>query len=143
MRSPGSGAYLGGSNQQRKTLLDSHTTRVFRGDIVPPPEWQHLNIECKFYREFPFHQLIQGVSVKMLDTWIQQSLTVAEPQDITLIIMKFNRCGSYILAPAQVVWDLPQGAVQYTSPPDLTWWFADFEKFLSRNVGNLKKNSLV
>ena len=56
-----------------------------------------MNAECKSYKEFPFHQLFTG-SVKLLDTWIEQCLEPADPEDFNIIFMKFNRKGTYVAA---------------------------------------------
>lgn len=139
MRSPGSGAYVGGQNQQRKQVMSTESVRVFKGDVIPSEGYEHLNIECKFYKDFAFHQLIQGEPIKQLEAWLAQSLEVADAQDITLIIMKFNRCGSYILAPNNIAWVLPQGSVNYRSPKHGSWWFCDFEKFIPLNKAVLQQ----
>jgi len=97
LRAPGSGAYIGGSNSKRKEYLHEGQIRTFKGDIIPGQSFPLMNAECKSYKEFPFHQLFSG-SVKLLDTWIEQCLDPADPEDFNIIFMKFNRKGSYIAA---------------------------------------------
>jgi len=100
MRAPGSGAYIGGKNTHRKQLLHEGQIRSFKGDIIPGESFPRFNAECKSYQDFPFHQLFSG-SVKILDSWIQQCLDVADPNDFNIIFMKFNRKGTYVAVQAQ------------------------------------------
>jgi len=97
LRAPGSGAYIGGSNAKRKEFLHEGQIRTFKGDIIPGQSFSLMNAECKSYKEFPFHQLFAG-SVKLLDTWIEQCLDPADPEDFNIIFMKFNRKGTYVAA---------------------------------------------
>jgi hypothetical protein len=94
IRAPGSGAYVGGKNTHRKQLLHEGQIRNFKGDIVPGQSFPRLNAECKSYKDFPFHQLFSG-HVKILDSWIEQCMDVADPGDFNIIFMKFNRKGTY------------------------------------------------
>ena len=94
MRVPTSGAYLGGINYDRRTLMTEGQVRAFKGDIIPPDEWNYFNCECKFYKSFNFHQLYDGN--KLLDGWITETLTTANPKDLNLIFMKFNNIGEYM-----------------------------------------------
>ena len=103
MRAPGSGAYIGGKNTHRKEFLHEGQIRTFKGDIIPGENFSRFNAECKSYQDFPFHQLFSG-SVRILDSWIQQCIDVADPGDFNIIFMKFNRKGIYIATPSQ-----PQG----------------------------------
>lgn len=100
IRAPGSGAYVGGKNTHRKQLLHEGQIRNFKGDIVPGQSFPKMNAECKSYKEFPFHQLFQG-EVKLLESWIDQCMDVADEGDFNIIFMKFNRKGTYIAIQAQ------------------------------------------
>ena len=57
------------------------------------------------YDNFPFHQLFTG-PVKQLDTWTDQLMSAADPNDFNILIMKFNRKGKFV-------------AVQFDHPSDL------------------------
>lgn len=100
IRAPGSGAYVGGNNAQRKQFLHEGQVRSFKGDIVPGLSFPRMNIECKSYADFPFHQLFQG-TVKKLEEWIDQCMDVADSGDFNILFMKFNRKGKYIAVQAQ------------------------------------------
>ena len=105
MRAPGSGAYVGGTNNARKEYLHEGQIRSFKGDIIPGQSFPKFNAECKSYKDFPFHQLFTG-PVKQLDTWIDQLMSAADPDDFNILIMKFNRKGKFV-------------AVQFDHPSDL------------------------
>ena len=36
---------------------------AFKGDIIPPDDWKFFNCECKFYKDFIFHQLFNESKV--------------------------------------------------------------------------------
>jgi hypothetical protein len=95
IRVPGSGAYVGGTNNARKEFLHEGVIRVLKGDIVPPPSFSKFNAECKSYKDFPWHQLYTG-DCKVLDGWITQCLDAADDGDVNLLFMKFNRKGTYL-----------------------------------------------
>jgi len=78
IRAPGSGAYIGGKNQNRTQILHEGQIRSFKGDIVPGESFPKFNAECKFYSDFSFHLLLNGEH-KVLDSWLEQLLAVADP----------------------------------------------------------------
>lgn len=102
LRVPSSGAFIGGKNITRKDSLSEAQIRNCKGDIIPGESFPRLNIEAKSYADFPFHQLFTG-KVKLLDTWIEQCVSVEDPGDLSLVIMKFNRKGQFV-------------AIRYTTP---------------------------
>ena len=96
-RVPHSGAYIGGKNATRKDKLSEGQVRGFKGDIIPPDNWDKLNIECKNYADFPFHALLHVSDIPLLDQWIEQTYDAADDGDLNLIIMKFNRKGKFVM----------------------------------------------
>ena len=70
IRAPGSGAYIGGKNQSRTQVLHEGQIRSFKGDIVPGQSFTKMNVECKFYANFPFHLLLSG-ECKIIDAWLE------------------------------------------------------------------------
>ena len=95
VRVPNSGAFIGGKNNHRKSNLSEEQIRGFKGDIIPGPSFPNLNLEAKFYKDFAFHQVLNG-SCKQLDLLIGQMLDTCDANDVNLLTMKFNRKGSYI-----------------------------------------------
>ena len=96
IRTPSSGAYVGGSNVARKDFLSEGQVQSFRGDIIPPDDWKYFNVECKSYADFPFHQFLYDGEIRLLEEWTAQLLDVSEDKDLNLLILKFNRKGKYI-----------------------------------------------
>jgi hypothetical protein len=94
-----SGAYVGGKNAHRKQNMSQGQILNRKGDIVPPDNWKHLNIEAKFYKEFPFHHLFDNSNIPLFEDWIEQINISSEENDLKLIFMKFNRKGAYVLYP--------------------------------------------
>jgi hypothetical protein len=94
MRVPGSGAYVGGSNRDRRLTMTTGQIRTFKGDIIPPDDWNNFNCETKFYKEFRFHLLYTKHT--LLDEWINEVEATADQNDVNLIFMKFNRLGEFV-----------------------------------------------
>ena len=90
-RTPNSGAYVGGKNSFRMNTLSNSQILLTEGDIIVPDELHNLKIECKSYKDLPFHQLF--TQCKQVDEWIKQAYS----QDkVWFLIFKINRAGSYI-----------------------------------------------
>lgn len=94
IRVPSSGAYLGGTNHSRREDMTAGQVRAFKGDIIPPDDWNHFNCETKFYKDFRFHLLYSEQIT--LNSWIAETEAAANPNDLNLIFMKFNRLGEYV-----------------------------------------------
>lgn len=131
IRAPGSGAYVGGKNQQRKDFLHEGQVRSFKGDIVPGQNFQKLNVECKSYADFPFHLVLAG-NCKVLDTWLDQVMTVSEPDDFNVLFMKFNRKGKFICVQSKFTWITDQ-FLYYTSSKHNDWLIIEFDHFWKHN----------
>lgn len=140
LRAPGSGAYIGGSNSKRKEYLHEGQIRTFKGDIIPGQSFPLMNAECKSYKEFPFHQLFSG-SVKLLDTWIEQCLDPADPEDFNIIFMKFNRKGTYIAAQIKNInttLNYDKHFI-YESTNNTTWLIMENTRFWQLNSENVRQ----
>lgn len=134
IRAPGSGAYVGGKNTARKQFLHEGQIRSFKGDIVPGQSFSRMNAECKSYKDFPFHQLFSG-TVKLLESWIDQCMDVADEGDFNIIFMKFNRKGTYItvqLTDSTANLNFSQ-YIKYQSENHGTWVFQSHDSFWQNN----------
>ena len=138
MRAPGSGAYVGGTNSSRKQLMHENVVRVFKGDIVPGESFGKLNIEAKSYKDFPFHQLFLGKPIRQLEDWIDQAMTVADPDDLTMLFLKFTRKGTYIVTQTRPLFMAPPYSLQYQSENHGTWIFSELEGFFELNSQYVK-----
>lgn len=136
IRAPGSGAYVGGKNQTRKEFLHEGQVRSFKGDIVPGESFTKLNIECKSYADFPFHQLYTG-DCKVLEGWLKQMLDVAEQDDVSVLFMKFNRKGKFVAVQSSLTWGA-DNFTYYTSKSYNDWIIIEFEHFFKLNRDLLK-----
>lgn len=139
IRTPHSGAFVGGLNQHRKSRLTEEQVRGFKGDVQAPSSWPRFNCEAKFYAEFPFHQLIQG-SCKQLDSWLNQLMDVAEPNDFNILCMKFNRKGRYIAIQDHL--KLSFNHSLYKSPNHGFWLIADFDTFFQHHADYVKSRCI-
>jgi hypothetical protein len=132
IRAPGSGAYVGGSNSIRKDYLHEGQIRSFKGDIVPGQSFSKMNAEAKSYKDFPFHQLLQG-SCKQFDGWIEQMLEVADQGDFSILFMKFNRKGTFVAVDSTYPWDHTLAHIRYFSKNSSSWHIFDLDNFLKHN----------
>jgi Holliday junction resolvase len=140
IRAPGSGAYVGGKNQVRKEVLHEGQIRSFKGDVVPGQSFKRMNIECKFYADFPFHLLLTG-DCKVIDAWIDQLMDVADEHDVNLLFMKFNRKGRYVAVQSKLTW-VSDNFVYYTSKKHGDWTIFEFDSFFALNTELLKTYSI-
>ncbi len=139
IRAPGSGAYVGGSNQSRTQFLHEGQIRSFKGDVVPGQSFSKMNIECKFYSDFPFNLVLTG-NCKVLDGWIEQLMAVSEKDDLNLLIMKFNRKGRFVCVQSKLTWVTDQ-FLYYTSNKHNDWLIIEFDHFWKHNTELIKAYS--
>jgi hypothetical protein len=135
----GSGAFLGGKNIIRKSTLSESQIRNSKGDIVPPDNWVHFNAEAKFYSDFAFHQLFDTSA--QLESWLDQLMTVADTNDVNILLAKFNRKGKYVAVQANDYWDRSCSYTLYTSIKHGHWLIYSFENFFNLNRDHLKTYS--
>jgi len=139
IRAPGSGAYIGGKNQSRTQILHEGQIRSFKGDIVPGQTFTKMNVECKFYADFPFHLLLSG-ECKVINGWLEQLMDVADPDDCNILFMKFNRKGRYVAVQSKLTW-VTDNFLYYTSPKLGDWIIMEFDSFFLNNSTLLKAYS--
>ena len=136
IRAPGSGAYVGGKNSHRKTFLHEGQIRNFKGDIVPGLSFPKFNAECKSYKAFPFHQLFTG-EIKILETWLDQCMDVADPGDFNIIFMKFNRKGAFVAVEAKEIFSVERFFI-YKSKRHGNWYIMEHNLFWQLNAETVK-----
>lgn len=93
-RVPNSGAYTGGLNVKRYEGLTPEQKLLADGDIIVPSFLSHLSIECKSYKDFPFHSLF-GKQCRLLDEWIKQASSTKKSK--WLLFFKINNKGIYVV----------------------------------------------
>jgi hypothetical protein len=136
IRAPGSGAYVGGKNQVRTQILHEGQIRSFKGDIVPGQSFSKMNAECKSYADFPFHLVLTG-NCKVLDSWLDQMMSVADSDDLNILFMKFNRKGKFVCVQTCLTWVTDQ-FLYYTSVKHKDWIIIEWEHFFKLNKDLLK-----
>lgn len=139
IRAPGSGAYVGGTNSKRKQFLHEGQIRAFKGDIVPGPSFPLMNAECKSYKDFPWHLLLSKECLQ-LEAWLEQLLDAADAGDFNILMMKFNRKGSYVVVEHKHhgSLNLPTNYINYTSPKFGSWLIFESKTFWSLNADSVK-----
>ena len=139
IRAPGSGAYIGGKNQSRTQVLHEGQIRSFKGDIVPGQSFSRMNIECKFYADFPWHLTLTG-ECKQLDSWLEQLLDVEDEGDLNLLFMKFNRKGQYVAVQGKLTWKA-DSCILYSSKQWGDWIIMEHSNFFNKNKDLVKSYS--
>jgi hypothetical protein len=86
-----SGAFTGGKNAYRRDILSDTQLKASKGDIITPDNLPFLVLESKFYAEFPYHQFITPTPIKLLDTWIDQTLDAVDKGDFWMLAFRANR----------------------------------------------------
>jgi hypothetical protein len=100
IRVPNSGAFTGGKNAVRKEELSEGQVRASKGDIIPPDFMPKLVLECKWYKDLRFHQLVVPGGCPQLDDWIEQSLDAVDADDVWFVVFKINLRGWFIAVPS-------------------------------------------
>lgn len=137
IRTPSSGGYVGGTNSSRKETLHEDTVRVMKGDIVVPPEFSNLVIECKSYKDFKWHQFFFDAPIPKLEGWLKQLDDSADDGDIQLLIMKFDYVGKFVAAPEKHGFQFTHGA-KYSSETYGNWIVTNYSDFFKLNRELLK-----
>jgi hypothetical protein len=137
LRVPNSGAFIGGNNAGRISNLDAGQVKSFRGDIIPPENWDRCNIEAKSRQSLGWHQILTG-SCKLLDSWIEQCMVVHQPSDFTVIFFKIDRQGQYVavrLSAEQKI-HRPDNYMLYTRSGQDVWLISELSAFwtLNKNI---------
>lgn len=139
VRAPHSGAYVGGSNAFRKEYLSENQAKSFKGDIIPPDSWVRFNAEAKSYADFPFHLVLTG-DCKILNSWIDQLMTVSEINDLNVLFMKFNRKGKFVAVSAKKTW-ITDNFLYYSTEKYSDWLIIEFDTFFKNNKDLFKQYS--
>ena len=120
-------------------FLHEGQIRSFKGDIVPGQSFTKFNAECKSYADFPFHLVLTG-DCKQLNTWLDQMMAVAEPNDLNILFMKFNRKGKYVAVQSKLTW-VTDNFIYYTSKNLNDWLIIEFDHFFKHNKDLVKTYS--
>jgi len=107
-RVPYSGAFVGGKNATRRNQLSYEQEKAFKGDIIPPENW-NLVIECKNYDKLSggLAAIIRGESIQ-LNKWIKElrgdagelAANYSENLDPHILFLKITRVGEWVIVPS-------------------------------------------
>jgi hypothetical protein len=140
IRSPNSGAFIGGSNARRKAHLSEGQVRTAKGDIVAPDDLPRLIIEVKFYKEFRFHQLLRG-NDPLLDDWIKQSLDVIDPSDEWFVCWKINMLGWFVCLPEEKAEGYAFDSYAHYIGKQGAFRVTDLDTFFTANCDEVRRRS--
>lgn len=132
-RTIGSGAFTGGKNMFRKETLTENQIRHHKGDVTPPDSFFKMNMECKSYKDFPFHLLFTG-KCAILDSWLDQTLEAADEGDINIVVIKINNKGKYVCIEKYNHLDISK-AMNYKDD----WYFFNYDVFFELNHESFKE----
>lgn len=138
IRTPGSGAYVGGINSFRQQILGEGTVKVMRGDIVPPEHLSKLIIEAKNYNDISFHKF--WTDCKQLNSWLDQLYSSLCEDGIHFLIFKITHKGSWI------VFDKSYGFINTSNYFSYNYnnkefIVCDFQKFIELNADLIKQKA--
>lgn len=132
-RVPWSGAFIGGKNIVRKETMTEAQIRAAKSDIIPPDDMPKLVLECKWYKDFPFHAFAYGNDIPILDGWINDLEYDCDEQDLGLLCIKVNRKGWFVAYNANYS-DFNDGTHIFYKGYRIT----DLHRFLERNKDFIK-----
>jgi hypothetical protein len=138
MRVPNSGAYTGGKNAIRKSVMSDGQIRHMKGDIVPPDNWNHFNCECKNYASFPFHRLLFNDRIPQLEDWLAQIRDAADVGDVNILFMKITRVGKFVAFETSQNF-LTNRSVNYIDDATWEWRITEFDSFFNLNRAEFEK----
>lgn len=90
-RVPQSGAFIGKKNNSRKEYMSDTQIRASKSDIIPPDEYPKLVIECKNYKDLPYHGFVTDIKIDKIDTWIVELESDCDEDDFGVLCFKTNR----------------------------------------------------
>lgn len=93
IRTDRSGSYIGGKNNWRKQYMSEAQIRSKKADIVPPEHLTRLILECKWYKDFPYHAFAKNDQIPLLNGWITDLEYDCDSKDIGIICIKINSRG--------------------------------------------------
>lgn len=88
-----SGAFTGGKNAFRLQKLTPEQALLSTGDILMPMELSHVQMECKFYKDFSWQAVFENNET--LNGWIEQA--IGTTGNLWFLIMKFNNQGKFVV----------------------------------------------
>lgn len=143
VRTPGSGAFVGGSNAHRSASMSPGQVRHHRGDLMPPDDLMHMVIEVKHYASIPWHHLLSP-QCRQMDGWLDQLHHDTKDGDLPILLWKVDRCGWFVTVSAtRFLWTLPDATLRYHSAKHGLQIICQLESFLMLNLAMMRKIPIV
>lgn len=115
VRTPSSGAFIGGANRKRLEVLGQNQARLFDADLIAPDEWKNIVVECKKRAKIPFRQFVEINGCKLLNQWLEQVFQNYKPNDGKIYFLVFAEKFSPIFICYPSSYCFPHG-LHWTTP---------------------------
>lgn len=143
VRTPHSGAYTGRSNAKRLKILSEIQGKTFSNDIVPPDEYPHCALECKFYKDFSFNLLMDPKGYAQLNEWIDQvkESGIDMEKNFPMICFKINRLGWHTVVWSDKIKSLKLDNINHTiyNYKGEEFKIFEMESFIDKYLDELKQ----
>ena len=143
IRVPNSGAMLGKSNNIRAKTLSKSQLLNQSNDIVPPDEYSHCAVECKFYKDFSFNMLMDPKGYAQLNEWIDQvkESGIDMETSFPMICFKINNKGWHMVVWSDKIKNLELKDINYTvyNYKDDEFKIFEMKNFMEKYTEELKE----
>ena len=143
IRVPNSGAMLGKSNNIRAKTLSKSQLLNQSNDIVPPDEYSHCAVECKFYKDFSFNMLMDPKGYQQLNEWIDQvnESGIDMEKSFPMICFKINNKGWHTVVWSDKIKKLKLNDINYTvyNYKGVEFKIFEMKTFMEKYTEELKK----
>ena len=143
IRTPHSGAYTGRTNAKRLKILSETQGKSLSNDIVPPDEYPHCAVECKFYKDFSFNMLMDPKGYQQLNEWIDQvnESGIDMEKSFPMICFKINNKGWHTVVWSEKIKKLKLNDINYTvyNYKGVEFKIFEMKTFMERYTEELKK----
>ena len=143
VRVPNSGGMVGGLRNVRAKTLSKSQLLNQSNDIVPPDEYPHCALECKFYKDFSFNMLMDPKGYAQLNEWIEQveESGIDMEKNFPMICFKINNKGWHTVVWSNKIKDFDLKNINYNvyNHKDCEFKIFHMETFIDRYLEKLKE----
>lgn len=133
VKTPSSGAFLGGSNKYRAKKLDESQIHTFRADIITPENLTKLVIESKNYSELPLHNMKRNSGIPIVNSWIKDLEHDAGDDNFAWICYKLKNKGWFIGFRYEDLQNYKLNNYLFYNSGEKPYVFTDLKEFLQNN----------
>lgn len=143
VRVPNSGGMVGGLRNVRAKSLSKSQLLNQSNDIVPPDEYPHCALECKFYKDFSFNLLMDPKGYAQLNEWIDQvkESGIDMEKNFPMICFKINRLGWHTVVWSDKIKSLKLDNINHTiyNYKGEEFKIFEMESFIDKYLDELKQ----